>query len=108
MSGERDPVGDALRYLAQTEEGYAKAKASRIFLEETQKTVKATLFTDAPDGSVASRESYAYAHKDYTEHCQKLRDAVYDEELLRAKRLRYELSIEVWRTQEASRRRGNV
>lgn len=108
MTGERDPVGDCLRYLAETEKAYADAKARRIFLEETQKTVKATLFADAPDGSVASREAHAYTQPAYMEHCQKLRDAVYDEELMRAKRLRYELTIEVWRTQEASRRRGNV
>ena len=107
MIGDRG-VDTALEYLADTEEGYAKAKATRIYLEETQKTVKATLFTEAPDGSVAARESYAYTRPAYTEHCAKLRDAVYDEELLRAKRLRYELSIEVWRTQEASRRRGNI
>lgn len=105
---EEESVGDALRYLARTEEDFAKAKASRIFLEETQKTVRATLFQEAGDGSVASREAYAYSHAKYQEHCGKLRDAVYDEELLKAKRLRYELSIEVWRTQESSRRRGNV
>lgn len=108
MQVKDESVEKALHFLAETEEGYAKAKATRIFLEETQKTVKATLFMDAPDGSVASREAHAYTQGAYTGHCEKLRDAVYDEELLRAKRLRYELSVEVWRTQEASRRRGNV
>ena len=104
----RDPVGDCLRYLARTEEDFAKAKASRIFLEETKRTVVATLFAEAPDGSVASREAYAYSHADYKAHCAKLQEAVYDEELFKAKRLRYELTVEVWRTTEASRRRGNV
>lgn len=107
MIGDK-AVDTALDHLATTEEAYAKAKALRIFLEETQKTVKATLFQEAGGGSVASREAYALTRPAYEEHCVKLRDAVYDEELLRAKRLRYELSIEVWRTQEASRRRGNV
>jgi hypothetical protein len=104
----RDPVGDALRYLARTEDDYAKAKATRIYLEETQRTVRATLFVGAEGKSVAEREAKALSATEYSEHCAKLRDAVYDEEILRAKRLRYELSIEVWRTKEASRRRGNV
>jgi len=103
-----EAVEQALHYLAQTEDEYAKAKAQRIYLEETQKTVMATLFVEAPGGSVEVRKSHALTQPSYAEHCGKLRDAVYDEELLRAKRLRYELSIEVWRTQEASRRRGNV
>ena len=108
MSDDTDPVGDALRYLARTEDDYAKAKATRIYLEETQRTVRATLFVGAEGKSVAEREAVALSQPEYRDHCEKLRDAVYDEEILRAKRLRYELSIEVWRTKEASRRRGNV
>lgn len=103
-----DQVGSALTYLAETAVDWAQAKGRRVWLEEKRKVIKAQLFASAPDGTIQSRESWAYAHKDYADHLSELREAVEAEETLRAYRAAAEARIEVWRSLESSRRAANV
>jgi len=99
----------AFKYLGDTDDSCAHAKALVEFLRLKTKTIKATLFLDENNGkSVADKESYAYSHEKYVEHLDKIRDAVYDYELQHNKRERANLIVDVWRSTNANRRAGNI
>lgn len=100
-------VEKAIDYLVATDEEAARAKALMSFIEDKKKTVKATEMVKK-DGSIAAREMEAIASGAYLEVCEEYRDAVYDYELLRNRRKSAELVVEVWRTESANQRRGNV
>ena len=81
------------------------AKAARVYLEDFRKSKKALLFAKK-SGTVAERENYAYAHAEYQELILGLKQAVQAEEALRWKMKAAELKIDLYRTQESSRRGG--
>lgn len=101
-------VEQALEFLAQTEEEFANAVGLKAVIDDMQKIVLSREFTVAEGKSIADRDAAARATPAYAEAVAKTQDAYTNESLLRAKRLRYEATIEVWRSLEASRRRGNV
>lgn len=84
---------------------YAIAKSQRVQLEQFRKSKKAILFTEAPDGTVLSKESYAYAHPDYIQLLGGLGAAVLAEEECKYQLRALELRIEIWRTQSANNRK---
>jgi hypothetical protein len=96
----------ASEWIRDNANNYAKAKAERIMCEEWRKTQKALLFQQAPQGSIADREAYAYAHADYQKVLEGLKAAVVEEERLKWLMTAAELRIDIWRTTEASNRRG--
>lgn len=104
----QEQVESALTYLAESAKDYAEAKGLRVWLEEKRKVVKATVFSASPQGTVAEREAWAYQQTEYTKLIEDLRGAVVAEETLRAYRGAAEARIEVWRSQEATRRSANV
>ena len=83
---------------------YAKAKADRVYLEQFRKSKKAMLFRDAPSGTVADKENYAYSHAEYLQIIDGLREATKIEEELKIRLKAAELSVEIWRTQQANMR----
>jgi hypothetical protein len=105
MSDER--IEKALGFLTDSAKPYADAKGRRIWLEEKRKVVKAQLF-QAATGNNVERESAAYTSAPYITLLDELREAVCDEERLRALRIAAEAKIEVWRSMESSRRAANV
>jgi len=85
---------------------YAQAKANRVYLDEYRKTKKALLFQQAPDGTVQAKESYAYGHEEYQQVLDGLREAVEAEETLKWQMVAAQEKIDIWRSQEASSRKG--
>jgi hypothetical protein len=94
----------AVDFLLNNAPAYAKAKAERIYLEQYRKSLKATLFVQDTGKTIADREAAAYAHPDYLQILEGLREAVEEEEKLRWQMVAAEARIEVWRSQEASNR----
>jgi hypothetical protein len=94
----------AIDEILKRRKEYAKAKAERTYLEEFRKSKKALLFQQAPEGTVADRESYAYAHPEYTGLLDGLKVAVEREEELRWMLIAAQARIEVWRTEESTKR----
>jgi len=94
----------AVDYIRDNAVHFAKAKAQRVYLEEFRKSKKALLIQQAPPGTVADREAYAYAHAEYIELLQALKAAVEEEETLRWGMVAAQARVEVYRTQEASNR----
>ena len=102
-----DRLQQALTYLATTDESCAKAKAYLMGLEELTKSVKAERFLIAI-GTNGERDAVAYASANYREHIEKIGEATYSYEMVRNKRMTEALIVEVWRSENANRRIGNI
>jgi len=98
-------IEKALDFIREHAAALAKAKAERIYLEQFRKSMKAILISQAPEGRVQDRESYAYAHDEYLELLEALKTAVAQEEELKWMMTAAEAKVEVWRTQQANNRR---
>ena len=94
----------ALEFILKESGNYAKHRAERKHIEQYLRTKRAQLYQQAPDGTVADREAYAYGHPEYESLLEGLKAAVEEEErlgwLLRAAEHR----IEIWRSIEATNR----
>ena len=97
----------AVDYMIAKSGEYAQAKANRIYCDEYRKTLKAELMKQAmvaKHETAVAQEREAYAHPDYKQHLLALKEAVEQEERLRWMLVAAEARIEVWRSQEASKR----
>ena len=94
----------AIQYLIDTAPLYAKAKADRMYLEEFRKSRKAQLMSIAGTEVLGKQETYAYAHADYIEILEGIREAVEREERFRWLMTAAQARIEVWRTEQYSAR----
>lgn len=94
----------AIQYLIDTAPLYAKAKADRIYLEEFRKSRKAQLASQAGTEVLGKQETYAYAHPDYIQILEGIREAVEREERYRWLMTAAQARIEVWRTEQYSAR----
>lgn len=101
-----DP-NDAIEYLFKHGKKYAKAKAERTYLEEYRKSLKAILMQQAQvDGhqTSAAQEREAYADERYQDLLKGLKTAVEAEEEIRWGLVAAQARIDVWRSQESSKR----
>ena len=94
----------AIQFLIDTAPLYAKAKADRMYLEEFRKSRKAQLASQAGTEVIGKQETYAYAHADYIEILEGIREAVEREERFRWLMTAAQARIEVWRTEQYSAR----
>jgi hypothetical protein len=99
-----DP-NDAIDYIIKNAEEFAKAKAKRIYLEEFRKSKKALLMQKHREESIGAQEREAYAHPEYKELLEGLREAIEIEERLRWNLVAAQARVDVWRSLEASNRR---
>lgn len=85
----------------------AKAKATRIYLEEYRKTKKALCMKTAEEcgtNAISAQERDAYADPEYQELLSGLRVAVEEEEHLRWMMVAAQAKAEVWRSLQANSR----
>jgi hypothetical protein len=94
----------AIQFLIDTAPLYAKAKADRMYLEEFRKSRKAQLASQAGTEVLGKQETFAYAHADYIEILEGIREAVEKEERFRWLMTAAQARIEVWRTEQYSAR----
>jgi citrate synthase len=99
-----DDVQKALDYLRLNAPKAAQARATKVYMEEFRKTVKAQLMTVYSALPVNAQEREAYRSKAYTDHLTALKEAVYQDELNRWGMVAATSTIEAWRTQNANRR----
>lgn len=97
-------IGKALDFIRDNADSLASAKATRIYLEQFRKSKKALLFNSAPEGTIQSKESYAYAHAEYILLLDNLKIAVEEEERLKWMMVAAQAKIDVWRSENASAR----
>ena len=94
----------AIQYIIDTAPLYAKAKADRMYLEEFRKSRKAQLMAQAGTEVLGKQETYAYAHQDYIQILEGIRQAVETEEKYRWLMTAAQARIECWRTEMFSAR----
>jgi hypothetical protein len=94
----------AIQFLIDTAPLYAKAKADRMYLEEFRKSRKAQLASQAGTEVLGKQETFAYAHPEYIEILDGIREAVEKEERFRWLMTAAQARIEVWRTEQYSAR----
>ena len=100
---ERNPH-DAIDYIIRHAKKFAQAKANRIYLEEYRKSLKAILMKKSMESAIGAQEREAYAHPEYVELLNGLKEAVEAEEKLRWDLIAAQARVEVWRSQEATSR----
>ena len=77
---EIDP-NKAINYITSKADDFAKAKATRTFIENNLRVIKSELMNEE-SGTLGNKEAYAYAHPMYKAQIEALRGAVHDEEYL--------------------------
>ena len=97
----------ALNYLVSTDEEYARAKTLYDALCEQKKTIQALEYGKL-SGSAADKTQQALASEQYQKHLLAMRDAQIEFETVRAKRLSQQAVIEMWRSVNSARNKGNV
>ena len=100
----------ALKYLAQTEAEYARLKASHQAEDKRRKIVRASCFLDLKDvvGTIAERNQAAEVHTDYGQAVDDWQEAMEAFYLIDVKRKRAELTIEMFRSTNSARKKGNI
>ena len=93
----------AVTFILENAAKYANAKATRVQLEEYRKSKKAILMSEE-EGTLGAKEMYAYAHRDYVALLMQIKDAIALEEELRWKLEAAKLRVEVWKTEEYTKR----
>lgn len=107
---DENAVSKALEYLAQTDEDYGRLRAragTDGALQYAVKMREAVQF-ELHDGPQTERTMKARASDEYRASVENLENGRADYYIMDAKRKRAELVIEVFRTLEASRRKGNI
>lgn len=99
-----EDVQKALNQLRHKAGDAAKAKATRIYMEEFRKTVKATIMQRHLQMPVSAQEREAYADREYKDHLEAMRLAIEEDELYRWKMIAAQAVIEAWRTVSANQR----
>lgn len=100
---EYDPQ-EAVDFIYRTAPKYAKAKAERVYLEEFRKSKKALLMKACGESSIAAQEREAYAHPEYQQLIDGIRDATEEEETHRWSLVAAQARMDIWRTQSANNR----
>jgi len=99
-----EEVERAVHFLRDHAEKAAIAKANRISLEESRKSLKAVIMREHPDLPIAKAEAEAYADERYRVHLEGLKQAVYEEEKLRLLLRAAEAKIHAFQTLSANLR----
>lgn len=97
----------AMEYLAQTDEPYAELRADVLRTEHLAKVAESLAFQLAT-GNVEERKAEARTTDTVRAAWEKHFAAVKAFELVRARRERAGLVVEVWRSENANRRHGQV
>ena len=95
---DHDPHS-AVDYIIKTAGAFAKAKATRVYLEEFRKSKKAILMAESTDKAANAREQYAYSHEEYLALLAGYRESVEAEEKLRWNLIAAQARVEVWKAE---------
>lgn len=103
MIDESD-IGKALDWLVKNATPAAQARANKVYLLEYRKSLKAILMSKSGETTEAGKEREAYSHPEYIKHLDALKTAVFEDERYSWLQTAAEAKINMWRSQEASRR----
>jgi len=97
----------AVDFILKNAPKYAKAKSSRVYIEEFRKSKKALLMQQAllkGVNTTAAQERDAYADLEYQQLLQGLAAAIEEEETLKWQLTAAQLRVDIWRSENANNR----
>ena len=97
----------ALKYLAETDDKFAYHKAHAARTEHKAKAIKQAVFLRC-DGTVAERTAKAEDSDEYKAAMDNYFEALREAEHVKNKRATESIVIEVWRSLNSSRNKGNI
>lgn len=111
-----EQIAEALTMLSVTDSTVAGFKAAMKAKEYQRQTMKSLAYLEAEQDAIRSGERWSVAKKEavamqsekYQKWCKDFEDAVADYEILNNERNTAILKVEIWRSEQANRRRGNV
>ena len=98
-----NPAHKAIDFILTNASKFAQAKGTRVQLEEYRKSKKAILMSNE-EGTLGAKEIYAYAHPEYVALLMDIKQAIVEEEELKYKIEAAKLRVEVWKTEEYTKR----
>ncbi len=99
-----DDAERSVDWLRDNAERIGEARATRIYMEQWHRTVRATIQSEQVGLSMAAAEAVALASPRYLAALQALKQAVKEDETLRFLASAEEARLECWRSQESTRR----
>jgi hypothetical protein len=99
-----EQVQASVDFLFDSADAVAKARAERATLSEGLKRIQAIEFMNQPSGAVDAKKMAALASDAYGIALDGLKEAIFEDEKMRALRDAHAARIEAWRTQEATKR----
>lgn len=108
MTVSIDRMEKALVYLAETDELAATLKADTERAEYKARAIRDAVFRRLSDGGVADRQALAGSSEEYGAAMEAYFVALARSEHVRNKRSTESIIVEVWRSVNSSRNRGNL
>lgn len=99
-----EQASKAIDYIRDNAPEFAKAKATRIYLENFLKSKKAILMADAASSTIGGKDMEAMAHPEYLALLDGLREAVEKEEALKHMLEGAKLRFEMWKIESYNTR----
>ena len=100
---EIDP-NKAVEYIMKHSAEFAKAKSERVYIENYLRSKKSLIMAQSTSKTVAGAEAEAYAHPEYIELIDGLKEAVEQEEKIKWMLTAAQLKVDIWRTEQATNR----
>lgn len=98
----------AITYLAETDKEHARLKAEYYAKESLTKTVLAYEFSSSKSSAQEAKKMDAYASEAYVAHIEALKTLQIDLQQMYNKRDTEKIVVDMWRTQAANLRKGNI
>ena len=98
-----NPANAAIDFILKNASKFAQSKGTRVQLEEYRKSKQAILMSQE-EGTLGAKEMYAYAHPEYVALLMDIKQAIAEEEELKYKLEAAKLRVEVWKTEEYTKR----
>ena len=108
MNIDSERTEKALQYLVDTDGEHARIKAEFKAKENLTKTILAYEFRDSTEKAQESKKMAAYASLTYCDHIEALKALEIDLQTMYNRRDTARLIIELYRTQSANTRKGNI
>lgn len=98
----------ALQYLAESEQEWSELKASKDLESKRLEIILASGIIDSNSDTQAGKKVDSLNSEEYKETVEMYQQLLESFYFIDAKRKRAEITIDTWRTIEASRRRGTI
>jgi len=95
----------SVNYLKKSAREYAEAKANSDYLKDYSKSILEVIAADSGESSATAKKSYALRNVVFIEYLSEAKEAVQTFERLKAMMVAAQAQIDVYRTQQANRRR---